>query len=331
MQDSAIRHLAISDRAEIVAAALFEETVQIWSWKTGTQLGEFETVLDFGVRKLALTSDGTVCIAGSWGRRKRGRRGLAAYSIPNGTLLWLREDIPHIQSVRLSGSGQEIYCGVDGSSAYIVETATGKTMRRIRAVTEVIGSPYTGHQLMVQKRPEIVKSCRDGQCRISNSFSYPDYLMRGPSEFRISPLSFGLLDATFAPDSVCLSEPKDALHPRENIGGIRLIDLATGQAQCHLDIGSNHLAFNSSDARFYCVSAPYDNPNESSLIRLSSTIFDCDRVALLGSCWEAAFTSSGTTLVTVQGDVIETSTGDLLMHLEFPHRDYPSSVLSISR
>jgi hypothetical protein len=320
MQASAIRHLAISDHSGIVAAALFEETVQIWSWKTGNQIGEFKTVLDFGVRKLALTPDGTVCIAGSWGRRKKGKRGLAAYSIPDGTLLWLREDIPHIGSIRLSGSGMEIYCGVEGSSAQVVETATGKTMRRIRAVTEVIGSPYTRHQLMVQKRPEVVRTCRDGQCFISNSFSYPDYLMCGPSEFRIPPLSFGLLDATFAPESVCLSEPRDALHPRENIGGIRLIDLATGHSQWHLDIGSNQLTFNSSDKRFYCVSAPYNDPSESSLIRLSSTILDCDRVALLGSCCEAAFSGSGTILVTVQGDVFETSTGDLLMHLEFPDR-----------
>ncbi len=35
MRDSAIRHLAITDESAIVAAALFEKTVQIWSWKTG--------------------------------------------------------------------------------------------------------------------------------------------------------------------------------------------------------------------------------------------------------------------------------------------------------
>jgi hypothetical protein len=32
MQDSAIRHLAITDESSIVAAALFKKTVQIWSW-----------------------------------------------------------------------------------------------------------------------------------------------------------------------------------------------------------------------------------------------------------------------------------------------------------
>jgi hypothetical protein len=157
MRDSAIRHLAVCDKSEIIAAALFEETVQIWSWKTGDQLGEFETVLDFGGQRMALTPNGMVCIAGSWGRRRKGRRGLAAYSVPNGTLLWLREDIPHIQSVRLSGSGEQIYCGVEGSSAHIIETATGQTLQRIRAATEIIGSPYTEHKLIVQKQPDVVR------------------------------------------------------------------------------------------------------------------------------------------------------------------------------
>jgi hypothetical protein len=150
-------------------------------------------------------------------------------------------------------------------------------------------------------------------------------LVRGPSELQIPPLSFGLLDVAFSPDAVCLSEPKDAFHPRENVGGIRLIDIQSGNARWHLDIGSNYVAFNSSDARFYCVAAPYANPQDSSLIRLAGTILDCDQVAMLGQCWAAAFSPSGTVLVTVQGDVYETSTGELLMHLEFPERDYPDT------
>ena len=321
MRHSAIRHLAVSDESEIIAAALFEKTVQIWSWKTGQQIGEFQTMLDFGGRRLALSPDGTRCIVGPWSRKGRGPRGLAAYSVPDGQLLWNREEIGHIQDVGISGSGQEIYCGVEGSSAYIIEASTGETRGRVRGATKIVGSRYSQHNLIVQKRPKAVMDCRPITSK--NYFKYPNYLMRGPSEFEIQPLSFGLLAAAFSPDAVCLSEPKDGLHPRENMGGIRLVDLETGAARWHLDIGSNHLAYNSSDAKFYCVAAPQDNPRDSSLIRLASNILDCDQVALLGSCWEAAFSPSGTVLVTVQGDVYESSTGDLLMHLEFPERDYP--------
>jgi hypothetical protein len=322
MRASSIRHLSVTDASSIVAAALFEKTVQIWSWKTGQQLGEFETMLDFGGRSLALTPDGCACIVGARGQRGRGSRGLAAYSIPDGKLLWNRAEIRHIQNVRVSGSGQEIYCGVEGSSAYIIHAATGDSVGRVRGARKIVGSRYTQHSLIVQKRPKAVKDCQYSNSKVGSN--YPNYLMRGPSEFQIFPLSFGLLDAAFSPDAVCLSEPKDYLHPRENIGGIRLIDLEKGDSRWHLDIGSNHLAFNLSDTRFYCIAAPSADPHNSSLIRLASTILDCDQVALLGQCWEAAFSPSGTTLVTSQGDVHETSTGDLVMHLEFPQRDYPA-------
>jgi hypothetical protein len=151
MRDSAIRHLAITDESSIVAAALFEKTVQIWSWETGQQLGEFQTMLDFGGRRLALTPDGNACIVGAYGQDGRGARGLAAYSIPDGRVLWNRKDIHHVQHVRLSGSGREIYCGVEGSSAHIIDTATGNPLGRVRSATKIVGSRYTSHQLIVQK------------------------------------------------------------------------------------------------------------------------------------------------------------------------------------
>ena len=322
MLASSIRHLAITDECPVVAAALFEKRVQIWSWKTGKQLGEFQTMLDFGGKRLALTPDGAVCIVGAWGQPGSGPRGLAAYSVPDGKLIWNREEIRHIQYVKVSGSGQEVYCGVEGSSAYIIEVATGETLRRVRGAIKIASSSYTKHILVMQKRPRVVKQC--GYPTSNVRINYPNYLVDGPSEFQIPASSFALLDAAFSPDGVCLSEAKDALHPRPNFGGIRLIDLATGDVRWHLDIGSNDLAFNSSDARFYCVSATNGDPQDWSLIRLGSTILDCDQVAMLGNqCWEAAFSPSGTILATAQGDVFETATGNLLMHMEFPERDYP--------
>lgn len=295
MRDSAIRHLAITDESSIVAAGLFEKTVQIWSWKTGKQLGEFETMLDFGGKRLALTPDGSSCVVGAYGQRGRGARGLAAYSIPDGRVLWNREDIRHIQHVSMSGSGKEIYCGVEGSSAHIVDAASGESIRRVRGAIKIIGSGYTSHQLIVEK----------GR-----------YLLSGRDEFEISPFSFALLDAVISPEAICLSEPGN---------GIRSIDLATGEPRWSLNLASNHLAYNSSDQRFYCVAVGHVAPHNRSLVRLADTLLGCDQVLTLGRCWEAAFSPSGRTLVTVQGGVYETVSGDALGHLDFPQRDYPDA------
>jgi hypothetical protein len=304
MQASSIRHLAITDESSIVAAALFEKAIQIWSWKSGQQLGEFDTMLDFGGRRLALTPDGAVCIVGAWGQRGRGPRGLAAYSVPDGKLLWNREEIRHIQYVRLSGSGHEIYCGVEGSSAQIVDTGTGQTLRKVRGARRIWGSQYTAHQLIM----------RDG----------PRYLVRGKSEFEIHPLSFALLDACFSPDALCVSEPKNFLRPSEQVGGIRLLDLRSGEVRWHLDRGANELAYNSSDSCFYCVAALDTGTGQSHrLIRFGGTNRLCEDVALLDQGWESAFSPSGKLLATAKGDVYETSTAALLMHLDFPQKLYP--------
>jgi len=261
-------------------------------------------MLDFGGRRLALTPDGTVCIVGAWGQRGRGPRGLAAYSVPDGRLLWNRKEIRHIQYVRLSGSGREIYCGVEGSSAQIVDTGTGQTLRKVRGARRIWGSQYTAHQLIMQ----------EGPC----------YLVRGQSEFEIHPLSFALHAAAFSPDALCVSEPENFLHPNEQVGGIRMIDLKSGEVLRHLDRGANELAYNSSDSCFYGVTAlDTDTGRCHQLIRFGGTNQLCEDVALLDQGWAFAFSPSGKVLATAKGDVLETSTAALLMHLDFPQKVYP--------
>jgi hypothetical protein len=110
----------------------FESRIQIWSWRTRQQLSEFETILDFGGRRLALTPDGGVCIAGSF------HHGLAAYSVPEGRVLWHRRDLRKVQLVTLSASGREIYCGVDGPSVQIIEAETGSSLGKLAGASEIV-------------------------------------------------------------------------------------------------------------------------------------------------------------------------------------------------
>ena len=107
--------------------------------------------------------------------------------------------------------------------------------------------------------------------------------------------------------------------------GIRSIDLRKGEPIWNLDLGSNHLAFNSFDQRFYCVAVAQVAPHSRSLVRLASNLLECEQVKSLGRCWEEAFTPSGRVLIISHGDVYETSTGALLSHLDFTERDYPDA------
>ena len=292
MQASAIQYLAIADENAVVAAASPEGTVQIWNWRTRQQLGEFKSIMDSGGRRLVLTLDGRICIAGSW------TCGLAAYSVPDGQVLWHKRDIREVQEVTLSASGREVYCGVDSNSVHILATETGTPVGKVARAVTIISSPHDSREMTVKE---------------------DKYLIQGGSELEIPAASFALHTAAFSPESVCFSEPN---------AGSRCIDLLTGELLWHhKTIHFSHAAFNASDKRFYCVTGFDTNPYEKSLVRLVVNFAECERVVKLGRrCWTEAFTPSGEFLVVARGDVYETSSGTLLGHLDFPQREYPDSV-----
>ena len=288
MRDSAIRHLAACDESSLVAAAFFESTVQIWNWDKAEQIGELETVLDFGGRRLALTAGGSICITGSWSH------GVAAYSVPNGDCLWRRPELTEVQRLTLSASGQEVNCGFEKRPLAVIDVRTGNTVRTDKNALALYSSRFGSYKFVEQPK---------------------GYRIMGGHEREIPSISFALLDAALSPEAVCISEPKV---------GIRCFELESGkQLWHHPNLGTNRLAFCASDFNFFCVAMIDRSPHDCSLVRLAPRIMDCDQVAFIGPCWEASFSHSGNVFVTMRGDVFETSTGRLLSQLDFPQRDYP--------
>ena len=290
MTRSAIRHLAILDDPAILAAAYFEKTVQIWSWNTREQIGEFKSILDFGGRRLALTPDGRKCIVGSFSR------GLAAYSIPDGKLLWHRRDLRKVQYVNVCASGSEIFCGVERPAVQIIGAESGESLGEITRADRVTPSYVGPHRLVIRREK-----------------SYT-VLWAGKS-LEIPAISFSLLSAAFSAEAVCLSEPRT---------GIRCIDLASGSVLWHLpNLGANEVAFNKSDQRFYCYGGLDAEPFKTDLIRLANGLIDCDTIDIISRSHLGVFTSSGSVLANADGEIYETSSGNLLSLLEFPQLDTP--------
>jgi len=289
MRDSAIQHLAVAQKGSIVAAALSETTVQFWSVSKEEQIGQAETVLDGGGKRLALTSDGTVCIAGSW------LYGISAYTVPDGKTLWSRKALTKVHFIDVSMSSDKLFCGFDSGSVLALEVRTGKVVEDLKRTKRVIQS-QTGSQRVVVRKDE--------------------YLVQSSHEFKVPALSFTIWDAAFSSEAVCISEP-DA--------EIRCLELSTGKLLWHhRSLESDRLAFNAADKRFYAVALRSSSSYQGSLIRLAPSLLQCDQVADINSC-DGSFDPTGTVLVTMRGDVYETSTGRIIANLEFPQCDYPDS------
>src|SRR4029079_15018889 len=96
MQSSSIRHIATSPRGNYFAAAEFKSITSIWNIDNAEKLYEFPTVLDFGGSRLAITSDGTACIAGAYHVN-----GIVCYALPSGNVLWQRKDLKKVQRINV--------------------------------------------------------------------------------------------------------------------------------------------------------------------------------------------------------------------------------------
>ena len=178
MRDAAIRHLAACDESSLVAAALFESTVQIWNRDKAQQIGEFEMVLDFGGRRRALAAGGSICVTGSW------THGLAAYSVPDGGCLWQRPDLVQVQLLTLSASGQEVNCGFEKHQLAVIEVKTGTIVRTVKNASRMFCSRFGScHLVQEGKRYRVV----------------------GEHAFEIPAMSFSLDDAALSPEAVCIS------------------------------------------------------------------------------------------------------------------------------
>lgn len=125
------------ERDLFVAGALTRAAF-VCSAGSGEVLAAFDTVLDFGGRRLCLVTGATpVVVAGAWGRR-----GVGGYSL-SGELLWQDRTRSDIQFVTALSAGR-VAIGYARGPGRLLAAATGEEIRSLRGVTQVIAtSPDT--------------------------------------------------------------------------------------------------------------------------------------------------------------------------------------------
>lgn len=292
MRSSAIRTLRAAAHAPVIAAALFERTVQIWNWGTGERTCEFDTVTD---GRLSLSPSGDYLVAANWRKGKRG--GVACYSTRTGEKLWHRQDIRRTGRLRFASNDAAIWCGIAGSPLQRLDANTGETVAAERAVQEVVDSPYSAHRLVISRQ----------QIRI-----------QGTSEVVVPRLSFAVLDAAFSENALCLTEA----------GGIvRCIDLDLGQERWRYVPPTSHhlifLSYNNVDHCFYGTQWLYEHGGPYLLIRLPEITGAFSEVCCLNAYPDWCCFGDGI-VVTSSGDVVCLQNGNTIRRLEFPECEYPN-------
>src|SRR5262245_31219051 len=190
----AIRQIATSWAGSAIAAAEFEHTVHIWDLDSGLTEYTMETTLDFGGKRLAISTDGACCIVGAYGPA-----GLAAYSTVDGVETWRRRDLNKSQDVGVSLDDRRIFCCLDKNRCEVVSRDTGKTLECMRGVRGVWESPYD--RVRVLEKQSLIIQSEDGS-----------------TVAKLPRTTFGVLSVCAGPGFLCISE---------SAGPVRCLDLST--------------------------------------------------------------------------------------------------------
>jgi WD40 repeat protein len=133
-----IRHIATSFHGTRIALAEFESRVQVFDLTEFEPVSEFDTILDFGGNRLAISGDGQYCICGSWVRH-----GIIGYDANTGKQLWQRKDLKKVQNIQLVPSnGNLIFTQFDKGISRFINITDGSDEGDLKGVLGYYENPY---------------------------------------------------------------------------------------------------------------------------------------------------------------------------------------------
>lgn len=127
-----LKQLNAAPWADLVVAGEAAQRVEVYSLAGQERVASFDTVLDFGGQRLAVTTgDVPVVVAGSWDRQE-----LCGYSLA-GELLWQRTDHAQVQQIELVDHDQ-VAVTYEGQPAVVIDARDGTTISTLGGVQEVM-------------------------------------------------------------------------------------------------------------------------------------------------------------------------------------------------
>lgn len=268
-----VRHIATSRDGTWFATAEFERTVCVWDMATGRKRGPFETHLDYGGSRLAISDDGQFFAAGAYRMY-----GLSAYRTTDGSLLWKRKDLTKVQCVGFDPANGVLMVGFSERPLHLLDSQTGATIQTLRGVREAYVSPYEDACLFERSKHIVI---RGGD--------------RKP--VRLTKKTFAVLDATFGPGRAWVTY---------SAGPVVCLDTTDGMTMWeHWPQHDSHflrIAFNELTGTLFGVLWPYARGGVYSLVELdpqsgaqtSTTVLD-------GRPGVHEFACRGSRLITCEG------------------------------
>jgi hypothetical protein len=286
VNEERIRHVACPlDDDDLFATAEFERTVSVWSLARRRTIVKFDTGLDFGGRRLAITAKPeAIVFVGAYLVH-----GICGYTASHGRLLWQRKDLKKVQYVEPLPNDR-VAAGFDeGRSLHVLDSLTGETAAKLRGLRMLRTSPDSPFAL--------------GAAHSGSRWIALYELASGRRLWRQATTSFAILDAAIGPTSVLVGE----------VGGpVRCFDLQGAEVWRWDPPAGEHIiraCWSPTTASWVAVLMPYERGGS-----MRSVLGLDEKGAMsfafeVADATEAAFLDRGRFLVTSGGHVVEIPSG----------------------
>jgi outer membrane protein assembly factor BamB len=279
-----IRHIATSFNSQTIALAEFKNRVQIFDIKTQKVISEFDTILDFGGQRLAISEDGQICICGCWERH-----GVCAYATKTGKLIWQRKDLKKVQHIQtLILDGNKVFARFEVGTSRTIDINTGSDIDKVTGAKFYLESRFHAIDLIGK----------------SNKIQVVDRSTR-KTKVSIENQSFAMLDLDISDNSFAISE---------SAGPLSCYEINSGQLKWRIPLNEDghflRLCYNEQLNQFVGISWPFMNGGNKKVKYINKDNGDIEREIVINCPAETEFALGGQILVTSDRALLNIKTGE---------------------
>ena len=270
-----------------------DNVVRVYEFPSLQKIAAFSVDTDFGGSRLALAPNGQLIAAGKYDT------GHLSLHRLDGSKVWERHALDEIQTIRFSLDSETVFCSHHRHVVTALNVNDGKLSRfgwfrkHLVGLRRIYESPYDN--LFVHDRMERpLRFATNALGRICD----------------VDRKSFGVLDVTFAPEFVCISEstaPISCYH----VNGTHVWELRHAKG-----VHALRLAYDEERNLFLAITWPYETGGAQKMLAIETTSGRVVQCLSFAKDYTHFFAANGAYLINVAGDVYSTNNLESVGRLE---------------
>jgi WD40 repeat protein len=283
-----ISDISVTLNGDRFAVAEFDTHVQIWDLTKGL-LNKLLTDFDFGNRRLSISEDGIYLLIGGYSANT-----ITAYNIQTMQKIWQRKDLKKCHSVKiLNRFDNHVFVRLERQGTYILDIQTGDILDNLKGIEFYYENPFTNIDLLEK----------------STTISLFDRTKRKTIK-TLSKTSFAILDTTFSKDQIICAYSGN---PLEAISQSNYEKVWTTRAKGHFLT----IEYFEDIDKLIGIRWDYEKGGTKYLCNIDIHSGIVEQEIDVGEPRETAFLKRGKLLLTSQGKLYSTLTGEEIRQFDF--------------